>query len=56
MCNGFVGQIGDCNFSGMNEIWDEWVVPSATPTRATVEAKLARPECLIEIMVTAVVK
>jgi enamine deaminase RidA (YjgF/YER057c/UK114 family) len=40
----------------MNEIWDEWVVPSATPTRATVEAKLARPECLIEIMVTAVVK
>ena len=44
------------NFSGMSEIWDEWVVPSATPARATVEAKLARPACLIAIMVTVVVK
>lgn len=44
------------NFSAMNEIWDAWVVPGATPTRATVEAKLARPECLIEIMVTAAIK
>ena len=44
------------NFALMNEVWDSWVVPGSTPTRATVEARLARPECLIEIMVTAVVK
>ena len=44
------------NFAAMNEVWDAWVVPGATPTRATVEAKLARPECLVEIMVTAVIK
>ena len=44
------------NFAAMNEVWDAWVVPGATPTRATVEAKLARAECLVEIMVTAVVK
>ena len=44
------------NFAAMNEVWDAWVVPGATPTRATVEAKLARPECLVEIMVTAAVK
>lgn len=44
------------NFAAMNEVWDAWVVPNATPTRATVEAKLARPEYLIEIMVTAALK
>lgn len=44
------------NFAAMNEVWDAWVVPGATPTRATVEAKLAKSECLVEIMVTAVVK
>jgi len=43
------------NFAAMNEVWDAWVIPGATPARATVEAKLARPECLIEIMVTAVI-
>ena len=44
------------NFAAMNEVWDAWVVPNATPARATVEAKLARPEYLIEIMVTAALK
>jgi enamine deaminase RidA (YjgF/YER057c/UK114 family) len=41
------------NFPGMNEIWDAWVVPGHTPPRATVEAKLANPACLIEVVVTA---
>ena len=41
------------NFPGMNEVWDAWVVPGHTPPRATVEAKLANPACLVEIVVAA---
>ena len=41
------------DFAGMNEVWDEWVAPGHTPPRATVEAKLAKPEWRIEIVVTA---
>ncbi|HEY8507657.1 MAG TPA: RidA family protein [Steroidobacteraceae bacterium] len=40
-------------FAEMNEVWDQWVAPGCAPARATVEAKLARPECLVEIAVTA---
>jgi enamine deaminase RidA (YjgF/YER057c/UK114 family) len=40
-------------FAEMNEVWDKWVSPGNTPARATVEAKLARPEYLVEIMVVA---
>ena len=33
------------DFAAMNEVWDAWGVPQADlPARATVEAKLARPE------------
>ena len=32
---------------------DQWVVPGATPVRATVEARLANPKYLFEIVVTA---
>jgi enamine deaminase RidA (YjgF/YER057c/UK114 family) len=39
----------------MNKVWEAWVVPGHTPPRATVEAKLARPEWRIEIVVTAAV-
>jgi enamine deaminase RidA (YjgF/YER057c/UK114 family) len=41
------------NFGGMNVVWDEWVAQGHTPPRATVEAKLANPACLVEIVVTA---
>lgn len=41
------------NFPGMNSVWDAWVAPGATPPRATVEAKLANPACLVEIVVVA---
>jgi enamine deaminase RidA (YjgF/YER057c/UK114 family) len=41
------------HFGGMNAVWDEWVTQGATPPRATVEAKLANPECLVEIVVVA---
>ncbi|HSI41619.1 MAG TPA: RidA family protein [Xanthobacteraceae bacterium] len=40
-------------FAEMNAVWDTWVVPGATPARATVEAKLATPAYKVEIMVTA---
>ncbi len=42
-------------FPGMNAVWDTWVVPGHTPPRATVEAKLAKPEWKVEIVVTAAV-
>lgn len=41
--------------SDMNAVWDAWVVPGATPVRATVEAKLAQPQWKVEIMVEAAV-
>jgi enamine deaminase RidA (YjgF/YER057c/UK114 family) len=41
-------------FSEMNRVWDRWVVPGATPARATVlSAQLAAPEFKIEIAVIA---
>jgi enamine deaminase RidA (YjgF/YER057c/UK114 family) len=42
-------------FGEMNEVWDAWVDPQNTPARATVEAKLARPDLLVEVMVTAAI-
>jgi enamine deaminase RidA (YjgF/YER057c/UK114 family) len=41
------------NFPAMNTVWEAWVVPGATPPRATVEAKLADPACLIEFVIVA---
>ncbi len=41
------------HYADMNRAWDAWVEPGATPPRATVEAKLARPEYLVEIVVVA---
>ena len=40
-------------FGDMNAAWDAWVAAGHTPARATVEAKLAGPDYLVEIMVTA---
>jgi enamine deaminase RidA (YjgF/YER057c/UK114 family) len=41
-------------FAQMNSVWDTWVVPGATPARATVvSAQLAAPEYAIEIAVIA---
>ena len=42
-------------FAGMNAAWDAWVPAGHTPPRATVEAKLAKPEWKVEIVVTAAV-
>ena len=41
------------NRAPMNEVWTAWVDPKNLPVRACVEAKLADPKCLVEIMVIA---
>ncbi|MGH6624892.1 MAG: RidA family protein [Burkholderiaceae bacterium] len=41
------------NRAPMNEVWTEWVDKSNLPARACVEAKLADPRALVEIMVIA---
>jgi enamine deaminase RidA (YjgF/YER057c/UK114 family) len=40
-------------FAEMNEVWDAWVPEGHAPARACGEAKLARPELLVEIIITA---
>jgi enamine deaminase RidA (YjgF/YER057c/UK114 family) len=42
-----------CDFAAMNAVWERWVVAGQTPARATVEAKLARPDLRVEIQVVA---
>lgn len=40
-------------FAEMNGEWDAWVAKGHTPGRATGESKLAGPNYLVEIIVTA---
>jgi enamine deaminase RidA (YjgF/YER057c/UK114 family) len=40
-------------FSELNAVWNAWVDPGNPPVRACVRADMARPEVLVEIMVTA---
>ena len=42
-------------FAEMNSVWDTWVPAGHTPARATGEAKLATPDYVVEIIVTAAV-
>ena len=44
------------DYAAMNAVWDAWVAPGNAPARATGEAKLATPDYLVEIIVTAVQK
>jgi enamine deaminase RidA (YjgF/YER057c/UK114 family) len=41
------------NRAPMNEVWTAWADPKNMPARACIEAKLADPRGLVEIMVTA---
>jgi enamine deaminase RidA (YjgF/YER057c/UK114 family) len=41
------------NRAPMNEVWTSWVDAKNLPARACVEAKLADPRALVEIMVVA---
>ena len=49
----FIADLAD--FAGMNVAWDAWVPAGHAPPRATVEARLAKPEWKVEIVVTAAV-
>lgn len=40
-------------YDEFNEVWDAWLDPENAPARATVEARLAKPEYNIEIAVIA---
>lgn len=40
----------------MNQAWTAWADPKNLPARATVEAKMAAPDVMVEIMVTAAQK
>lgn len=51
MCQIFLADLAD--FAAMNAVWDAWVSPGQAPPRATVQARLARPEWKVEIVVTA---
>ncbi|CAM5196062.1 Enamine deaminase RidA (YjgF/YER057c/UK114 family) OS=Castellaniella defragrans OX=75697 GN=HNR28_001231 PE=4 SV=1 [Castellaniella defragrans] len=43
----------DRDFEGMNTVWSAWLDKNGIPTRATGESHLARPDLLVEIIVTA---
>ena len=51
MCQIYLADIAD--FPAMNGVWDAWVAKGHTPPRATVQARLAKPEWKIEVVVTA---
>ena len=44
------------DFAAMNEVWDAWVAQGHQPARACVEARMARPELLVEMSVVAAKK
>jgi enamine deaminase RidA (YjgF/YER057c/UK114 family) len=51
MCHIFLADMKD--FEGMNSVWNDWVSAGHAPPRATVEARLAKPEWLVEMAITA---
>jgi enamine deaminase RidA (YjgF/YER057c/UK114 family) len=42
------------DFAAFNEVWVQWMPEGHSPARAAVQAEMARPEILVEIMLTAV--
>ena len=51
MCQVYLADIKD--FDGMDRVWSAWVAAGNAPPRATVEAKLAKADWLVEMVVTA---
>jgi len=43
----------DRDYAGLNQVWDAWVAPGAAPARACVEAKMYKPEVLVEMTIVA---
>jgi enamine deaminase RidA (YjgF/YER057c/UK114 family) len=54
MCQIYIADMKD--FETMNAVWNEWVADGHAPPRATVEARLAKPAWLVEMVVTAAQK
>lgn len=44
------------DFKEMNSVWDSWIPEGHAPARACVEARMARPDILVEISVIAALK
>ena len=42
------------DFDGFNAQWVAWLPEGTSPARAAVQAEMARPDILVEVMVTAV--
>lgn len=51
MCQIFIVDLAE--FPALNEVWEAWVAPGNAPPRATVQARLAKPEWKVEMVVTA---
>lgn len=47
----FLADLAD--YDGMNQVWDDWLIPGNAPPRATVQAALALSGWKIEIIITA---
>jgi enamine deaminase RidA (YjgF/YER057c/UK114 family) len=43
------------DYDAMNAVWDAWVPAGCAPTRACVEARLAKPGLRVEIALTAAI-
>jgi enamine deaminase RidA (YjgF/YER057c/UK114 family) len=43
------------DFEEMNSVWDAWVPAGHAPARACGEARLAAPEYLVELIITAAI-
>jgi enamine deaminase RidA (YjgF/YER057c/UK114 family) len=41
------------DFRGMNAVWEDWLPCGCAPARSTVQAVLALPELLLEVVITA---
>jgi enamine deaminase RidA (YjgF/YER057c/UK114 family) len=41
------------HFAAMNLVWNQWIDEGNQPARATIEARLAAPELLVEMSVIA---
>ena len=46
----------DQDFAAFNECWEAWLPVGTAPARAALQADLARPQVLVEVMLTAAVK
>ncbi|MBP6563887.1 MAG: RidA family protein [Neisseriaceae bacterium] len=44
------------DFAAFNDVWEAWMPLGHSPARAAVQAEMARPEVLVEVMVTAAQK